>query len=361
MGTREHGRVRLAFRDRRDRFDHAVDGRQQIVVAGIAQHLRIGEVVDVLGRAAEVDELVDVRDLFEILDLVAQVILDRLHVMVGRVLDRFHLLAFADIEIRDHAFEVVGRRLRQRLDIVHLGFRGECLQPADLDDQPVADQTVFAADLAQIPGFVGVSAVDWGNRRQRCELHGHGHASVKRAVIESRILPNSQGVRRSPRACRTSTRPGSSPVVSNLEEERSMAPQDDYRIEKDSMGELQVPTNALWGAQSQRAVDNFPISDLRAPRAMINALGLIKASAAEVNRDLELLDADIAQAIIDSATAVAEGLRCGKSPSSRSTLHLGVRTDREVWPRPGFRLSQRDYVPHEFELTCNLAEESQWL
>lgn len=86
-----------------------------------------------------------------------------------------------------------------------------------------------------------------------------------------------------------------------------MAPQDDYRIEKDSMGELKVPTDALWGAQSQRAVDNFPISNLRAPRAMINALGLIKASAAEVNRDLGLLDSDIAQAIIDSATAVAEG------------------------------------------------------
>jgi fumarate hydratase class II len=89
--------------------------------------------------------------------------------------------------------------------------------------------------------------------------------------------------------------------------EHSMAADNDYRIEKDSMGELKVPTDALWGAQSQRAVDNFPISDLRAPRAMINALGLIKASAAEVNRDLELLDADIAQAIIDSATAVAEG------------------------------------------------------
>jgi fumarate hydratase class II len=86
-----------------------------------------------------------------------------------------------------------------------------------------------------------------------------------------------------------------------------MAPQDDYRIEKDSMGELKVPTDALWGAQSQRAVDNFPISNLRAPRAMINALGLIKAAAAEVNRDLGLLDSDIAQAIIDSATAVAEG------------------------------------------------------
>ncbi len=80
-----------------------------------------------------------------------------------------------------------------------------------------------------------------------------------------------------------------------------------YRVEKDSMGELQVPAGALWGAQTQRAVDNFPISDLRAPRALVNALGLIKASAAAVNRDLELLDADIAKAIIDSAMAVSRG------------------------------------------------------
>ncbi|AWN17084.1 aspartate ammonia-lyase [Salinisphaera sp. LB1] len=80
-----------------------------------------------------------------------------------------------------------------------------------------------------------------------------------------------------------------------------------YRIEKDSMGELRVPRDALWGAQSQRAIENFPISDLRAPRAMINALGLIKASAAQVNRDLGLLDGDIAEAIIDAGKKVAAG------------------------------------------------------
>lgn len=81
----------------------------------------------------------------------------------------------------------------------------------------------------------------------------------------------------------------------------------EYRTEQDSMGELRVPRDALWGAQSQRAVNNFPISDLRAPRAMINALGLIKASAAEVNRDLGLLDADLAKAIIDAGHKVAKG------------------------------------------------------
>ncbi len=82
---------------------------------------------------------------------------------------------------------------------------------------------------------------------------------------------------------------------------------ENYRIEKDSMGELKVPKDALWGAQSQRAIENFPISDLRAPRAMINALGLIKASAAQVNRDLGLLDGDIADAIIKAGKKVAAG------------------------------------------------------
>ena len=56
-----------------------------------------------------------------------------------------------------------------------------------------------------------------------------------------------------------------------------------FRIEKDSMGEMQVPVEALWGPQTQRAVENFPISSLRLPRAFIRAMGLIKASAAAVN------------------------------------------------------------------------------
>ncbi len=80
-----------------------------------------------------------------------------------------------------------------------------------------------------------------------------------------------------------------------------------YRTERDSMGELQVPGDALYGAQTQRAVENFPISGLRMPRAFIRALGLIKAAAAEVNADLGLLDQLRAEAIRDAALAVAEG------------------------------------------------------
>ena len=62
-----------------------------------------------------------------------------------------------------------------------------------------------------------------------------------------------------------------------------------FRIEHDSMGELQVPADALYGAQTQRAIDNFPISGLRLPREFIRALGLIKAAAAEANLALGYL------------------------------------------------------------------------
>ncbi|MGH8401050.1 MAG: lyase family protein, partial [Gammaproteobacteria bacterium] len=80
-----------------------------------------------------------------------------------------------------------------------------------------------------------------------------------------------------------------------------------FRVEHDSMGELKVPADAMWGAQTQRAVENFPISGLTMPRAFIRALGLIKASAAVVNQGLGMLDAPRAKAIEAAALEVAEG------------------------------------------------------
>ena len=80
-----------------------------------------------------------------------------------------------------------------------------------------------------------------------------------------------------------------------------------YRIEKDSMGEMKVPENAYWGAQTQRAVENFPISGLRFPRSFIRALGMIKFAAAEVNMNLGLLDEKLAKAIMQAAGEVMEG------------------------------------------------------
>src|SRR5262245_12753404 len=80
------------------------------------------------------------------------------------------------------------------------------------------------------------------------------------------------------------------------------------RIEKDSLGEMKVPDAALWGAQTQRAVENFPISELRFPRYFIAALGVIKRAAAETNVQLGLLDENIAKDIVKAATEVVDGL-----------------------------------------------------
>ena len=82
---------------------------------------------------------------------------------------------------------------------------------------------------------------------------------------------------------------------------------DSFRVEKDSMGEVKVPADALYGAQTQRAVDNFPISGLRMPRPFLRALGMVKRVAAEVNRDLGLLPGDVADAIVSAAKEVEAG------------------------------------------------------
>jgi len=81
----------------------------------------------------------------------------------------------------------------------------------------------------------------------------------------------------------------------------------EYRIEKDSLGEMKVPADALWGAQTQRAVENFPISDLRFPRSFIAALGRIKEAAAETNVELGLLEAELGNHIIAAAREVIDG------------------------------------------------------
>src|SRR5574337_2101515 len=79
------------------------------------------------------------------------------------------------------------------------------------------------------------------------------------------------------------------------------------RLERDTMGELQVPADAYYGVQTARAIENFPISSLRMPRAMIRAMGLIKRAAASVNHSLKLLDKKPAEAIMRAATEVVEG------------------------------------------------------
>ncbi|HEY2997429.1 MAG TPA: class II fumarate hydratase [Acidimicrobiales bacterium] len=82
---------------------------------------------------------------------------------------------------------------------------------------------------------------------------------------------------------------------------------DEFRIEHDTMGEVRVPVDALWGPQTQRAVENFPISGVRLERSLIAALARIKGAAARVNADLGVIDPDVAEAVAAAAAEVAEG------------------------------------------------------
>ena len=81
----------------------------------------------------------------------------------------------------------------------------------------------------------------------------------------------------------------------------------EFRIEKDSLGEMKVPSAAMYGPQTQRAVDNFPVSGERMPPAFIHTLGLVKAAAARVNAELGTVDREVAKAIEQAALEVAEG------------------------------------------------------
>ncbi|MER5947154.1 class II fumarate hydratase [Streptomyces sp. NPDC001904] len=129
----------------------------------------------------------------------------------------------------------------------------------------------------------------------------------------------------------------------------------DYRIEHDSMGEVRVPATAKWRAQTQRAVENFPVSGQRLERAHIEALARIKGAAAKVNAELGVLDKDIAGAIADAAAEVAEGrwddefpvdvFQTGSGTSSNMNTNEVLATlATERLDRPGFTVHPNDHV-----------------
>jgi len=102
---------------------------------------------------------------------------------------------------------------------------------------------------------------------------------------------------------------------------------EDYRIEQDSMGEVRVPVDARYGAQTQRAVDNFGLSGLRMPAAFIRALGQIKSACATVNAELGLLDGGIAAAIVQAADAIAAGRHADQFPVDVFQTGSGTSTN----------------------------------
>ena len=108
---------------------------------------------------------------------------------------------------------------------------------------------------------------------------------------------------------------------------------EDKRIDRDSMGEMEIPVRAYYGATTQRAVLNFPISNLRIPGRMIRALGLIKWAAAQTNRELGLVPARLADAM---ARAAEVGPSCGSRPwpsppDAPYVANPGVATCTRTW------------------------------
>ena len=154
---------------------------------------------------------------------------------------------------------------------------------------------------------------------------------------------------------------------------------DGYRIEKDSLGEMRVPKEALYGAQTQRAVENFPISGQRFGRRFIAALGLVKKSAAQTNLELGNLHADIADAIAQAAGEVADGkwddefvldiYQTGSGTSSNMNVNevvahraTQIRGDK-VHPNDHVNLGQssNDVIPTAIHVSALVAVERQLL
>jgi fumarate hydratase, class II len=154
---------------------------------------------------------------------------------------------------------------------------------------------------------------------------------------------------------------------------------DDFRIEHDSLGELKVPADALWGAQTQRAVDNFPISGLRMPREFIRALGLIKWASATANLELDAIDAKRAAGIQKAALEVADGrhdaqfpvdvFQTGSGTSSNMNANEVIarlatqRSGIDVHPNDHVNMSQssNDVVPTAIHLSALLGIEQHLL
>ncbi|MCG3865829.1 MULTISPECIES: class II fumarate hydratase [unclassified Photobacterium] len=150
-----------------------------------------------------------------------------------------------------------------------------------------------------------------------------------------------------------------------------------YRIETDSMGDVQVPETALYQAQTQRAVDNFPISGLTMPATFIQALALIKQAAAKANAELALLETDLADAIISACQEIIDGQHLTQFPVDVFQTGSGTSTNmnaneviatlasqklgKTVNPNDHVNMGQssNDVIPTAIAVSASLATEQE--
>ena len=147
-----------------------------------------------------------------------------------------------------------------------------------------------------------------------------------------------------------------------------------FRIESDSMGQMKVPKDALYAAQTARAIDNFPISNLRFKRPFISALGIIKFASAKVNAQLGLISKSVSKSIMKAADEVIEGkyddqfvvdiFQTGSGTSSNMNANEVISTLANKYHKGKYLIhpndhvnlgqSSNDVIPTAMHISCNL-------
>ena len=172
MGARQHRHVGVGVGQGTDGFGDLAHQRQQHVVTAGAQHQGVGQVIDVLAGAGEVDELADLGQLRQLSRLLLEQVLDGLDVVVGGALDFLDAFGVLKFEIGGQAVQHGVGFGGERRHFADLRVGGQALQPTYFDQGAETDQAEFAEDGAQGLGFAGITAVYRGNRSERGELHG---------------------------------------------------------------------------------------------------------------------------------------------------------------------------------------------
>jgi hypothetical protein len=172
VGAGEHRGVRELVCKRSHAGDDPVERRQHHLVARALHHERVTHVVDVFGRAREMNEFRDARDFLVIPEALLQKVLDGFHVMVGACFDFLHAPAVGFAEARDDVVEPREGCRGKRGNLAKRGFGRERPQPFDFDERAKADERVLAEKCPQGSDLRGVTSVERGKRGERREWHG---------------------------------------------------------------------------------------------------------------------------------------------------------------------------------------------
>ncbi len=321
VGARQHGRRGLGTRFAVEPGEDLVERRGERFASDRAEEEGVGRAVDVFGRAGEVPVRHGpgqrrvrgcplAKHVFDGLDVVRDLALAGLD--ETGVLRRERLRPAFEFGTRP-----LGERRKER------GAQAvEFENPGDLDAPAGGEEGLFAEKRAQSLELPGVAAVERGEgvegvgerHRRRARIAAENVAGRVRAIITELF-----GLHRVP----------SRTVFPTSGVHRPMS-EAEFRIEHDSMGTLEVPRDALWGAQTERARRNFPISGRTLPAPFIHALAWIKAAAARANRDLGLLDPSRARAIEEAALEVAEGRHDAQFPLDVYQTGSGTSSNMNV-------------------------------